>query len=254
MDYFICNIRVDYTSMELKQTGIYAIENNINNNLYIGSTTDSFRNRFEEHIRRLRLKIHFNSHLQNAYDKYGEDNFKFKILEVVNNKNNMLQVEQKYIDLYGKKQLYNICYIAGNTLGIRQPKDTILKKSKEWVFVSPTDEVFNTINMRKFCRNNNLPQSHMINIANKKQNTRQYKGWISYRKEDFSTDRLIRDRKKMEKTSYELTDPLGNKFVVNNLRKFSMENGLCNSSLINTSCGRGGRTQHKGWKIKKIEK
>lgn len=58
----------------------YKIENKINHNKYIGITTtpDIRKNR---HFNYLRKNIHFNPHLQAAFNKYGEENFYFEILE-----------------------------------------------------------------------------------------------------------------------------------------------------------------------------
>lgn len=59
---------------------IYCIENLENRMRYIGQTQD-FKKRIREHKYRLRNKIHPNSHLQSAWELYGEQNFIFYILE-----------------------------------------------------------------------------------------------------------------------------------------------------------------------------
>ena len=59
--------------------GIYKIVNTLNDKVYIGQTINiDFR--FYEHKRKLRLKQHYNSYLQNAYNKYGEC-FSYEIIE-----------------------------------------------------------------------------------------------------------------------------------------------------------------------------
>jgi hypothetical protein len=60
--------------------GIYAIINHINGKFYIGSTVDLNR-RKTMHFSTLRHGRHHSRHLQNAWDKYGEINFVFEILE-----------------------------------------------------------------------------------------------------------------------------------------------------------------------------
>ena len=57
--------------------GIYQIKNIINNKSYIGQSTD-INKRIAKHKASLRHNKHNNSHLQNAYNKYGEDKFVFK--------------------------------------------------------------------------------------------------------------------------------------------------------------------------------
>ena len=61
-------------------SGIYTITNLINSKLYVGySITVPARRRC--HIHDLKNNIHDNEKLQRAWNKYGEDNFLFEILE-----------------------------------------------------------------------------------------------------------------------------------------------------------------------------
>lgn len=67
--------------MRVKICGIYCIENIINNKKYIGKSIDIDR-RFYLHKRDLnKFHKHSSEHFQNAWTKYGEENFKFYILE-----------------------------------------------------------------------------------------------------------------------------------------------------------------------------
>lgn len=60
--------------------GIYKITNLINNKCYIGQSTRlSIRKR--GHFRDLENGKHINKHLQRSFNKYGENNFKFEILQ-----------------------------------------------------------------------------------------------------------------------------------------------------------------------------
>lgn len=61
-------------------SGIYCITNLVNNKKYIGQTYN-LNYRWRTHKNDLKAKRHHNKHLQYAWDKYGEDNFKFNILE-----------------------------------------------------------------------------------------------------------------------------------------------------------------------------
>ena len=60
--------------------GIYMIKNKINNKIYIGQASDIYH-RWDEHVRALRGQYHHNQHLQRAWNKYGETNFEFNIVE-----------------------------------------------------------------------------------------------------------------------------------------------------------------------------
>jgi len=63
-----------------EQSGIYCIENIINNKKYIGQTK-RLNDRWYHHRSLLRDNKHTNDHLQKAWNKYGEENFKHYVLE-----------------------------------------------------------------------------------------------------------------------------------------------------------------------------
>lgn len=93
------NIQVEKIEL-LKKKGIYSITNSMNNKKYIGSTAKSFISRFTQHVSKLRLNKHHCSHLQFAWNKYGEDMFIFAIEEVLENTDNILDKEAEYIEKY----------------------------------------------------------------------------------------------------------------------------------------------------------
>ena len=60
--------------------GIYMIQNKVNNKIYIGQAVD-IKERWGEHKAKLKANCNKpNKHLQNAWNKYGEDNFEFTII------------------------------------------------------------------------------------------------------------------------------------------------------------------------------
>lgn len=63
-----------------KISGIYCIKNLKNSKCYIGLSVD-ISHRWNSHRHLLRHNKHINKHLQNAWNKYGENNFEFSILE-----------------------------------------------------------------------------------------------------------------------------------------------------------------------------
>lgn len=77
--------------------GIYKIKNVLNNKFYIGSAVN-LHDRFLHHRKRLRGNYHNNKHLQRAFDKYGEDCFIFEVIEIVNDKDILLEREQHWLD------------------------------------------------------------------------------------------------------------------------------------------------------------
>lgn len=60
--------------------GIYAIVCNPTGKMYIGQSK-VIRNRKNQHLNSLLKKKHYNNYLQRAFDKYGRDNFSFRVLE-----------------------------------------------------------------------------------------------------------------------------------------------------------------------------
>lgn len=65
---------------EEKICGIYVIKNKINSKVYIGQSVDIYQ-RWRQHKSQLSRNIRENEHLQNAWNKYGKDNFRFKVIE-----------------------------------------------------------------------------------------------------------------------------------------------------------------------------
>ena len=97
-----------YPIIELKgKSGIYQIRNLVNNKVYIGSTLDFYERR-RDHFSLLRSNkyIHHCEHLQNSFNKYGEENFVFEVIEFCES-DVRYKSEQYWLDkFYGK----NICY------------------------------------------------------------------------------------------------------------------------------------------------
>lgn len=90
--------------------GVYCIENTINSQKYIGISKIKIDKRVKSHLRQLKNNIHSNEKLQNAYNKYGSDSFKFYVLESFDDIN-IIELKQKeiyYIDKFDSfKNGYN---------------------------------------------------------------------------------------------------------------------------------------------------
>src|SRR5690349_13606447 len=114
-------------SEDLKRKGIYIIKNILNNKCYFGSTTNSFQRRFKAHKSQLNRGIHHSSKLQRAWDKYGESNFIFLIVEICTDEE-IIEREQFYIDTF--KPFYNECPKAGSCKGVKHRKEVCEAISK----------------------------------------------------------------------------------------------------------------------------
>ena len=89
---------------------IYSIENLVNGKIYIGQTTN-LKVRWNKHKNDLIKNKHINTHLQNAWNKYGENNFEFKIIKECNNDDNLNELETFYIKKYKSNNIkygYNL--------------------------------------------------------------------------------------------------------------------------------------------------
>jgi group I intron endonuclease len=110
----------------LSVCGIYQIINLINNKKYIGSSINIKRRKYE-HYYKLNNNIHDNKHLQNAWNKYGIESFKFEVIEFLDNEEKLLDKEQFYIDLYKTNNTlngYNIRPNASSNLGFHHSEET----------------------------------------------------------------------------------------------------------------------------------
>jgi group I intron endonuclease len=83
--------------MELRgKQGIYKILNLATDHFYVGSAVDLQR-RKTRHFSELRNKKHNNPRLQAAWNKYGEANFVFSVLEYVVDRANLYSAEDRWL-------------------------------------------------------------------------------------------------------------------------------------------------------------
>ena len=115
---------------------IYKIRNKINNKIYVGSAIN-FKNRVKVHKHRLRNNIHHSPRLQNSWNKHGGENFLFEVLEICE-KDNLINREQYYIDLLNP--WFNICKIAGSSLGVKHTDEAKLNMSKAQIGKTMSDD------------------------------------------------------------------------------------------------------------------
>lgn len=113
---------INYHLITIKNMiGIYKITCLKNFKYYIGSSINLDR-RKKQHFQSLLNNKHANIKLQRSYNKYGVENFRFDIIELLETSKNLLKREQFYIDT--TKPYFNICKIAGNSLGVIRREKT----------------------------------------------------------------------------------------------------------------------------------
>ncbi len=120
--------------------GIYIITSLRNQKVYIGQSKH-IENRWEEHRTALQKNVHPNKHLQRAWNKYGEKNFIFSVLEEC--PENILDVREQYwIDYYGginSQNTYNFREggshgtFSDETLKIMSENTKRLRQDADWV-------------------------------------------------------------------------------------------------------------------------
>ena len=112
----------------MAKPGIYKIVNITNNKIYVGSAAD-LKRRWREHKYKLKKVIHSNKHLLSAWNKYGEENFEFQILEEHESldKEYLLLRENYYINLFDSKintNGYNIREDCRSQIGYKHTEET----------------------------------------------------------------------------------------------------------------------------------
>lgn len=110
-------------------TGIYKIENKINQKIYIGQSTDIYK-RWKQHKEQLKQNKHCNKKLQNDWNLYEEKNFNWTIVEVcIMNKILLYESESKWIKYYNSiKNGYNKTSLLDYNF---TNKENILKMKKD---------------------------------------------------------------------------------------------------------------------------
>lgn len=97
--------------------GIYKIHNLVNDKLYIGSSVHLF-GRKNHHFCDLAKNRHGNAHLQNAFNKYGRENFVFQVLELCGEQR-LIEKETRWVNVLRKHKfaLYNVRECVDSNLG-----------------------------------------------------------------------------------------------------------------------------------------
>lgn len=130
------------------KSGIYMIMTTSNRKKYIGSSVNINR-RFSEHKLELMRNKHCNSYLQNSFNKYGEENFQFSVLELCDEE--LLTERENHwctiFNTHNKSNGYNLAPIVRNgKFSIEHRKamsDNCTIKKRVWL----TDKNGNILNV-----------------------------------------------------------------------------------------------------------
>lgn len=138
---------------KMKKCGIYKITNLVNGYFYIGSSVD-INSRFGNHRYTLRNNNHNNPKLQNAWNKYGEQNFVFDIIKLCA-RDQLYTIEQKYLNkIKLSNRTYNLVFVVGgfpDSSGNKNPRwINVTKKQKN--LIKNYWQKFHTIKTIKFMK------------------------------------------------------------------------------------------------------
>ncbi len=173
--------------------GVYALEHLPTGSIYIGSTT-SFRQRQYQHRSKLNTGNHHRGELQQLWDQDGDTAFRFTILDVIMNADDLLDAEREWIKYYMDQgvSVHNVVWGNGSSpevverraaghRGLTPAPDLVQRRAngiaRTWHgFVAPDGTVYRNIhNLAAFCREHGLTLSHMIKVYRGRRN--QHHGW-----------------------------------------------------------------------------
>lgn len=112
-----------------KISGVYTITHTRSGKQYVGSSLN-IQKRFIAHRCYLRKGNHHSPKLQNAWNKYGEEAFRFDVLERIEVNEDLTSLEQHWIDTL--EPTYNIDLIAGKrAIGYRPMSEEARLRTSE---------------------------------------------------------------------------------------------------------------------------
>ncbi len=79
---------------------LYKIENVSNSKCYYGQTTGTAKRRKSDHFSALRRGVHWNRHLQDSWNKYGETKFTFTVISDSERDDCLDELETKLISVF----------------------------------------------------------------------------------------------------------------------------------------------------------
>lgn len=227
--------------------GVYEIRNLVNNKVYVGSSVRGLK-RKKEHFGALLKNKHWNCHLQYAFNKYGEENFKHTTIEKEVASENLIEREQFYMDLYqaaDRRYGYNLCPAAGSPLGYKHTAETIEKyrKAKErgpYTFISPEGASITLDSFDAFKRRFGLNTAHLSRVE--RGLCHYHKGWRKFSKLEVGVPHIPT----YVRGPHTFIDPKGTLVTRNSFASFAKEFKLSRHCLSQVE--KGKNFNHRGWR------
>jgi group I intron endonuclease len=161
--------------MDVKiKSGIYLIRNLINNRIYIGLSKNVIK-RLTQHRSNLKCNRHKNPHLQSSYNKYGYENFEFKLIESCKEED-LTTKEVYWLEYYSKtSKVYNQAPAGNLGNGLKYDKHPRFNSTK-YSFYNKDGKCEENITMFDFIEKYNLSRFNMYNLVNGKRKS--VNGWM----------------------------------------------------------------------------
>lgn len=121
---------IDWKSLEYRKNVVYCVLNLINGKVYIGKTTKTLLYRKEKHLKTTKKNRYY---FHNAIKKHGQNNFKWYVLQICNNEDELNEHEINYIasfKSYNSKYGYNLTLGGEGCSANKETKEKISKSNK----------------------------------------------------------------------------------------------------------------------------
>ncbi len=222
----------------IKDSGIYALHNNVSNKIYVGSARCISR-RWHEHIKNLRNNTHKNLHLQSSWNYHKEISFDFYILEFVEFDKLIIR-EQFWLDKILKSfEVYNINL---NVSGFHNRKHSQETKNK----ISQTKKNQNLKTIHTEETKNKI--SEILTGQKRKPLSEEHKKRISLNSKKVSmSDQHKTNLKQILSIDFCIKSPDGIIYEGKNVTEFCKLHDLNSRAL--SSVLNGKRRHHKKWTL-----
>lgn len=245
---------------------IYKATNQVNGKVYIGFTNNFNKRRLRHNnVSLSKNNVGYNDVFHKAIRKYGADKFKWDIIYCSTDGNHCKDFMEPHFIKYNNSFVnspnsngYNMTLGGDGMLGFTHTEETKNNQSilsgKPFKFWKNSGELVEGINLKKYCDNNDLHYNSMVRVNSGSRLI--HKTYIRFDNEETFDIALDKYNNNIYKSmsvmgdkhskSHLLLSPEGIEAVVQNLQKFSRDNGLNPASMKHLSMGKS--TQHMGWK------
>ena len=257
---------------------IYKVINNVNKKVYIGQTIRELRIRKRCH--KYTSDNNSSSYFHRAIRKYGWDSFEWKVLCECRTKEEMDEMEKKYIKQYkshSSENGYNMTWggDGGNGLfgednpmskpevkNIHHKAVIRLSKTPEWIqahkegcmkygrdsfiVISPNNEMQIIKGICEFCQDNNLLQPKMSEVANG--GRRVHKNWKCFHYDEAKRMKAWKRYIKMfgsRNNTFKTISSDGTVCYSDNVTEFARYNNIRRSNIYSVLNNK--QQSHKGW-------